>query len=49
MWMQGGRLYLGQSDVRFLDEVLQAAAERSCQKQVGRFPQHIIDLCWTAY
>lgn len=28
-----------------LDEVLKAAAESSCQQQVGRFSQHVVDLC----
>lgn len=37
--------YLRQSYVRLLDEVLQTAAECSCQQQVGRLPQHVVNLC----
>ena len=33
-----GESYLSQSDVRFLNEVLQTATEGSGQQQIGRLP-----------
>lgn len=37
--------YLRQAYVGLLDEVLQGAAERSRQEQVGGLSQHVVNLC----
>ena len=39
-----GGSYLSQSNVRFLNEVLQTATECSGQQQIRRLPQHVIYL-----
>ena len=45
----GGVVYLSQSYVGLLDEVLQTATQRPGQQEVGGFTQHVIDLCGTGH